>query len=193
MNKETLRMQMLAGIITEGQYKAELAEENGQFKSLNMGKLSTLFQMLVSIPANAGWNSYNMDTGETTSGKEGIVGHEYATPEFFKKLKDLQDGLQKGDKEAGDKFSKSFPLGMNRLFPFFLYQGEKDLFMPADYRTLDELNRAFDDVYRVVPYTSKYEDDNIDAANPEWNNLVDAVNELDLNDFKDYAKKYAKK
>jgi hypothetical protein len=34
MNKETLRMQMLAGIITEGQYKAKLNEEMDS----NMGK-----------------------------------------------------------------------------------------------------------------------------------------------------------
>ena len=30
VNKETLRMQMLAGIITEGQYKAKLNEEMGE-------------------------------------------------------------------------------------------------------------------------------------------------------------------
>jgi hypothetical protein len=197
MTKEQLRMQMLAGIITESQYKAELEEENGQFKSLNMGKLSTLFQMLASIPANSSYHSYNMDTGETTSGKDNIVANGYATPEFFQRLKKLQDGLQRGDKEAGQEFKNSIKgrylyLG-KRFMPFRLYGGEKDLFMPADYRALDELNDALDDVYRVVQFTSKYEDNNINAANPEWNNLVDAVNELDLNDFKDYAKKYAKK
>jgi hypothetical protein len=40
MNKETLRMQMLAGIITEGQYKEKLNEEeipqNLQFQILKL-------------------------------------------------------------------------------------------------------------------------------------------------------------
>jgi hypothetical protein len=36
MNKETLRMQMLAGIITEGQYKEKLNEEEIKYVTLEV-------------------------------------------------------------------------------------------------------------------------------------------------------------
>ncbi len=190
MNKKTLRMQMLAGIITEGQYKEKIEENKGKFKSLNFEKLATLFQILVKIPANAETTTYNMDTGKSTKKKEGIVDHNYVTPKFFKKLKDLQSGLQKGDKEAGDSFNEFLSNSTtSRNFPFNLYSGEKDLFMPADYQTLDDLNEKFDDMADAVQFTSEYEEDDINVANPEWNNFVDAVNNVNLDNFKKYIKK----
>jgi hypothetical protein len=190
MTQEQLRMQMLAGIITESQYKEKIQEDNENFKSLDFGKLSTLFQMLIKIPANAGYTDYNMDTGETNSGMEGITSREYATPKFFQKLKDLQNGLQKGDKEAGADFNEFFPsLSNSKKFPFILYNGEKDLFMPTDYETLDDLNKEFNSMSDAVQFTSKYKDNNIDVANPEWNNFVDAANNINLDDFKKYVKK----
>ncbi len=43
MNKETLRMQMLAGVITESQYKQKLNEETSSSVKELAAKLKTLF------------------------------------------------------------------------------------------------------------------------------------------------------
>jgi hypothetical protein len=187
MTQEQLRMQMLAGIITESQYKEKLNEEDGNFKGLNFGKLSTLFQILSKTPSKVEYIDYNEDTDEETSGTESIVSRKFLTPDFFKKLKALQDGFQRGDKEAGTKFTESFNSD-ERFFPFNIYDGEKDLFMPADYRVLDDINKKFDEMFSMAPYTSKYENNNMNIALSDWNNLVDTINNVNLDNFKKYIK-----
>jgi hypothetical protein len=49
-NKETLRMQMLAGIITEGQYKAKLNEDNTDYNSFFQAHLDQEEENAASDP-----------------------------------------------------------------------------------------------------------------------------------------------
>jgi hypothetical protein len=62
MSKEKLRMQMLAGVITESQYKTSLNEMES---TTTVGKL---LQMIGSVPANA-FISLNYDGGAETEVK----------------------------------------------------------------------------------------------------------------------------
>ena len=76
MDKETLRMQMLAGVITEGQYKAKL-EEIGVGAVLGGAAIAALAKKAYGAYKNYALKKGMKETGEEKKGSNGIIAKEY--------------------------------------------------------------------------------------------------------------------
>ena len=76
MDKETLRMQMLAGVITEGQYKAKL-EEIGVGAVLGGAAIAALAKKAYGAYKNYALKKGMKETGEEKTGSNGITAKEY--------------------------------------------------------------------------------------------------------------------
>ena len=101
MNKETLRMQMLAGVITESQYKARLNEEEGKHiyadYSESGGTPEVKFARVLADNVMAGYNRGSIDDlysgGEWDDIRNGDPNDFYASMEeslnTFQSLPDI--------------------------------------------------------------------------------------------------------
>jgi hypothetical protein len=76
MNKETLRMQMLAGVITEGQYKEKL-EEIGIGAVLGGAAVAALAKKAYGAYKNYALKKGMKETGNEKKGTNGIIAKEY--------------------------------------------------------------------------------------------------------------------
>jgi hypothetical protein len=103
MNKELLRMQMLAGILTEGQYKAKLNEsledlEKKVFNFFNSPKVNALVSKM----------SNQLDDKEKTKILSITGGVKEATSDDFSQFKNVIDKITKNLDEIQSPFSKDF-------------------------------------------------------------------------------------
>ena len=92
MNKETLRMQMLAGIITEGQYKSMLNEN--EFGSFAQSTAQKYKLRLLSNPMDAAQVSqmYEKAKGDFGSGFEGVMAYNPSSKVVVVLSKDEKTG-----------------------------------------------------------------------------------------------------
>ena len=103
MNKELLRMQMLAGVITESQYKAKLNEsledlEKKVFNFFNSPKVNALVSKM----------SNQLDDKEKTKILSITGGVKEATSDDFSQFKNVIDKITKNLDEIQSPFSKDF-------------------------------------------------------------------------------------
>jgi hypothetical protein len=103
MNKETLRMQMLAGIITEGEYKVKLNEsvedlEKKVFNFFNSPKVNALVSKI----------SNQLDDKEKTKILSITGGVKESTSDDFSQFKNVIDKITENLDEIQSPFSKDF-------------------------------------------------------------------------------------
>jgi hypothetical protein len=103
MNKETLRMQMLAGIITEGEYKVKLNEsvedlEKKVFDFFNSPKVNALVSKI----------SNQLDDKEKTKILSITGGVKESTSDDFSQFKNVIDKITENLDEIQSPFSKDF-------------------------------------------------------------------------------------
>jgi hypothetical protein len=103
MNKETLRMQMLAGIITEGEYKVKLNEsvedlEKKVFDFFNSPKVNALVSKI----------SNQLDDKEKTKILSITGGVKESTSDDFFQFKNVIDKITENLDEIQSPFSKDF-------------------------------------------------------------------------------------
>ena len=103
MNKETLRMQMLAGIITEGEYKVKLNEsvedlEKKVFNFFNLPKVNALVSKI----------SNQLDDKEKTKILSITGGVKESTSDDFSQFKNVIDKITENLDEIQSPFSKDF-------------------------------------------------------------------------------------
>jgi hypothetical protein len=103
MNKETLRMQMLAGIITESQYKTKLNENLEDLKK----KVFNFFNS-PKVDALVNKMSNQLDDKEKTKILSITGGVKESTSDDFSQFKNVIDKITKNLDEIQSPFSKDF-------------------------------------------------------------------------------------
>jgi len=94
MTQEHLRMQMLAGIITEGQYKTKLNEDEENIMLNLKNEIDGIYVLKGGLEKGGGWNEDSLQKGKPL----------YYTTNFTDpKLKSFQkNGMVKVDIEDGE-------------------------------------------------------------------------------------------
>jgi hypothetical protein len=165
MTKEQLRMQMLAGIITESQYKAKLEEED------SMGKIGK------SYPAPGTEKTSDPIPSPSSSPIESS--EESEKKQLTKKARDLYEDIVMNGKLSGsdyldiivknsisdnilEKIAKenggSLGIGLHKII--------KSKFLPK--KELKEVIRKLEDAFKILKTSKKYE---VDFYYYGWDNI----------------------
>ena len=130
MEKDTLRMQFLSGVLTEGQYKTKL-QENKKKKSLNESMIGGIVGIgaINQIPPRAKAD-YETAFEHFLGGKYGLneeMGDEMEKEELIEKVKNLGDFGFTGDKIEFDSLLITCSTQEdNEKTPHYFVYGEDD-------------------------------------------------------------------